>query len=200
MTCVRAPRRCRYCDQILATRQATAPANPARSTCSRVARGRGSSRHTSRRRIPVRETCSAGGWRCRPMARPWRSAPLARTARRRASMAIRPTTPQQMPARSTCSRAVARRGASRPTSRRRRPSRARTSAGVLRCLPVARPSRWGYQGVQHRRRRWLRRVRRPLGGRLGAVGAKYESSAATGVNGDQGNNAALQAGAVYVFP
>ena len=35
------------------------------------------------------------------------------------------------------------------------------------------------------------------GGRL-AVGALYEDSSATGVNGDQTNNSALQSGAVYV--
>ena len=32
-----------------------------------------------------------------------------------------------------------------------------------------------------------------------AVGAVYEDSAATGVNGDESNNAASDAGAVYVY-
>jgi hypothetical protein len=38
-----------------------------------------------------------------------------------------------------------------------------------------------------------------LSGDTLAVGARYESSSATGVGGDQGNNGATQSGAVYVF-
>jgi hypothetical protein len=71
--------------------------------------------------------------------------------------------------RCTCSRGPARRGASRPTSRRRTPTRATSSAKAWPSTATPWPS------------------------------APLEDSNATGVGGDETNNAAAVSGAVYVF-
>ena len=105
--------------------------------------------------------------------------------------AARPTTRPRSAAPSTCSRA-ARRGPSRPTSRRPTPGRTTSSARASRSRPTARPDRRcgaeqrrslrvharGHdvdpaglrQGIQHRRRRSVRRMRGDVGRRLHARG------------------------------
>ena len=57
-----------------------------------------------------------------------------------------------------------------------------------------------HQGVEHRRRRRVRLQRRAVGRRQHARGRRPgEDSNATGINGNQADNSASDAGAVYVF-
>ena len=131
------------------------------------------SRPTSRRPTPARATTSATASRCRATARRSR---WARMHEDSAATGIdgnqADNVRRRTPARSTCSRAAARRGPSRPTSRRPTPT-------PTDCFGFS--------------------VALSGDGSTLAVGAYREDSAATGIDGNQADNSAADAGAVYVF-
>ena len=124
---------------------------------------------------------SATASRSAPTATRWPSRRSGSRATPRASTAIRRTSRFRRPAPSTCSRAAAPRGRSRPTSRRRTPARPGTADAF------GEGDQFGFS------------LALSADGNTLAVGALTEDGAAAGINGNQADNSAQSAGAVYVF-
>src|ERR1041384_4603400 len=124
---------------------------------------------------------------------------LARRASRARGAATRRTTRLRPPARPTSSSAAARPGRSRPTSRlpiRRWPP---NSASPLRSGGTWTQQTYVKASNASANDLFGAAVALSADGGTLAVGALGEASAATGIAGDQANNAAPDAGAAYVF-